>query len=62
MTPTYASLATFRIDLADEEAQAHALRTMILPSVRSTPGVICGHWTLDRAAGETLVLLHYEDE
>jgi quinol monooxygenase YgiN len=57
--PSYATLATFRIDLAREAEQRSALEKMIVPGVRQFPGFVSGHWTLDRENSETLVLLTY---
>jgi hypothetical protein len=58
--PTHATLATFRIDLAREAEQHEALERMIVPGVRQFPGFVSGHWTLDREASESLVLLTYD--
>jgi hypothetical protein len=58
--PTHATLATFRIDLAREAEQREGLERMIVPGVRQFPGFVSGHWTLDRQASESLVLLTYD--
>ena len=58
--PSHATAATFRIDLANEAAQREALETMIVPGVRSAPGVVSGTWTLDRDRAESLVVITYE--
>ncbi len=57
---THATLATFRIDLTREEEQRAALERFIVPGVQRFPGFISGHWTVDREAAESLVLLTYE--
>lgn len=57
--PTHATLATFRVDLALEAEQRNGLERMIVPGVREFPGFVSGHWTLDRNASESLVLLTY---
>ena len=59
--PTHASAATFRIDLADDAAQRHALEHVIVPGVRDAPDVVAGrglstetgprHWDHDWAPG-----------
>lgn len=57
---THASLATFRMDLSREAEQSEALERFIVPGVRQFPGFVSGHWTLDRATSESVVLLTYE--
>jgi hypothetical protein len=57
---THATIATFRIDLEREAEQTEALHQMIVPGVRQHPGVVDGTWTLDREAGETVVLITYD--
>jgi hypothetical protein len=57
---THATLATFRMDLSREAEQREGLERMIVPGVRQFPGFITGHWTVDRTAAESLVLLTYE--
>jgi hypothetical protein len=57
---THATLATFLIDLSRETEQREALERFVVPGVRQFPGVVSGHWTLDRTTSETLVLLTYE--
>lgn len=59
-TPTHATVATFAMDLSLESEQRAGLDQMIVPGVRSAPGVISGHWTVDREAGESVVLITYE--
>lgn len=44
--PTYAILATFRMNLAREAEQRAGLERMIVPSVRQHPGFVAGTWTL----------------
>jgi len=58
--PTYATLATFRMDLSREAEQREGLERMIVPGVRAAPGFVTGCWTLDRAAGESVVLITFE--
>ncbi len=57
---THATLATFRMDLTRESEQREALVRFIVPGVRQFPGFVSGHWTIDRGASESLVLLTYE--
>jgi quinol monooxygenase YgiN len=57
---THATLATFRIDPTREEEQRVALERSIVPGVQQFPGFVSGHWTVDREAAESLVLLTYE--
>ena len=59
--PSHATAATFRIDLTNEPAQRAALENVIVPGIRSAPGVVSGTWTLDRDRSETLVVITYED-
>lgn len=45
----------------DREAEQRAgLEQMIVPGVRNAPGVISGHWTLDRSKAESVVLITYD--
>lgn len=57
--PTHATLATFDVDLSREAEQRKGLDQMIVPGVRGTPGVVSGHWTLDREASQSIVLITY---
>ena len=57
---THATLATFLMDLSREAEQREALERFIVPGVRQSPGFVSGHWTLDRATSESVVLLTYE--
>src|SRR4051812_36316665 len=57
---THATLATFRMDLEREAEQRAVLDRVIVPGVAASPGFVSGHWTLDRAAGESFVLLTFE--
>src|SRR5687767_12115901 len=57
--PTHATLATFRMDLAREAEQRAGLEQMIVPGVRAAPGVVSGHWTLDREESQSIVLITY---
>ena len=58
--PTHASLATFRIDLSIEADQQQLLEDVIVPGVMKAPGFVNGHWTVDREAGESTVLVTFE--
>ena len=58
---TQATLVTFRMDPSREVEQRRALHDMIVPSVRSAPGFVSGTWTLDRDAGESVVLVTFEE-
>jgi hypothetical protein len=58
-TPSDATLATFRVDLTRDAEQRRGLQQMIVPGVRHFPGFVAGHWTLDRAAAESIVMLTY---
>jgi hypothetical protein len=58
-TPTHATLATFRMDLAREAEQRAGLEQMIVPGVRKHPGFVAGTWALDRDTAETFVMLSY---
>ncbi len=58
--PTHATLATFRVDLSRAAEQQRILDEVILPSVMKAPGFVDGHWTLDRDAGESTVLVTFE--
>ncbi len=58
--PTHASLATFRIDLSSEADQQQILEDVIVPGVMKAPGFVNGHWTVDRDAGESTVLVTFE--
>jgi len=58
-TPTHATLATFDMDLSREAEQREGLDRMIVPGVRDAPGVVSGHWTLDREASQSIVLITY---
>jgi hypothetical protein len=60
ITPTHATLATFRMDPAREAEQQEGLQKMILPGVRGHPGFVQGTWTLDRQTSECFVMLTYE--
>ena len=58
--PSHATVATFRVDLANEAAQRDFLAKVIVPGIRSAPGVVSGTWTLDRERSESVVLITYE--
>jgi hypothetical protein len=58
--PSSAVLATFRVDLSREDEQRKMIDEVILPSVRKAPGFVTGYWTLDRDAGEGVVLVTLE--
>jgi hypothetical protein len=57
---THATLATFLMDLSRETEQRAALNQFIVPGVRQFPGFVSGHWTVDRATSESVVLITYE--
>jgi hypothetical protein len=57
---TYATLATFKMDLSREGEQRPVLENVIVPGVMASPGVVSGHWTIDRATSESFVLLTFE--
>jgi hypothetical protein len=59
-TATHAALSTFRVDLSREADQRRGLEELIIPSVRKAPGFVAGHWTVDREAAESTVLLLFE--
>jgi len=59
-SPTHATLATFRVDLAREAEQREGLHQIIIPGARQFPGFVSGHWTLDRQASESVAFLTYE--
>jgi hypothetical protein len=61
-TPTHATLATFRMDLAREAEQRAGLEQMILPGVRQHSGFVGGTWTLDRETAESFVMLTYASQ
>ncbi|MEY2422179.1 MAG: hypothetical protein QOI95_2246 [Acidimicrobiaceae bacterium] len=48
------------MDLDREAEQRAGLEQMIVPGVRNAPGVITGHWTLDRSTAESIVLITYD--
>ena len=48
------------MDLSREVEQRKGLEEMIVPGVRQFPGFVSGHWTLDRSASESLVMLTYD--
>ena len=58
--PTHATLATFRIDLSRQAEQQQILDDVIVPGVMKAPGFVNGHWTVDRDAGESTVLVTFE--
>lgn len=58
-TATHATLATFRMDLSREAEQRRVLDAVIVPGVMSAPGIVSGHWTLDRAGSVSYVLLTF---
>jgi hypothetical protein len=61
-TPTHATVATFRMDLAKEAAQLQGLHDFIVPSVREAPGFVAGYWTLDRGSGESVAFILFDSE
>src|SRR3954469_5280579 len=54
---THATIAVFRMDPARSEQQRVGLETVIVPGVRSAPGFVTGHWTLDRERAESTVMV-----
>ena len=58
--PTHATLARFGIDLSREAEQQRILEDVIVPGVMKAPGFVNGHWTVDREAGESTVLVTFE--
>jgi quinol monooxygenase YgiN len=58
--PSYATLATFRMDPHREEEQLFGLQNMIVPGVRQHPGFVAGTWTRDRSSSESYVMLTFE--
>jgi hypothetical protein len=58
--PGSAVLATFGVDLSREAEQRRFLDEVIVPAVRKAPGFVSGYWTLDRDAGEGIVLVTLE--
>jgi hypothetical protein len=54
---THATIAVFRMDPAHSEQQRVGLEKVIVPGVRSTPGFVAGHWTLDRERAESTVMV-----
>ena len=56
-------LATFAMDLLTSRSEQHeALLGFIVPGVRSAPGFVSAHWTLDRDASESVALVTFESE
>ena len=60
-TPTHATLAIFRMDLAQEAEQRAGLEKVIVPGVQQHPGFVSGTWTLDRESSKSFVMLTYEN-
>ena len=58
--PAHATLATFRVDLTRAAEQQQVLDVVIVPGVMKAPGFVTGHWTLDREAAESTVLVTFE--
>src|SRR4051794_37780652 len=58
----HAVLATFGMDLSRESEQREALLSFIVPGVQSAPGFVSGHWTLDRAASESVAFVTFDSE
>jgi hypothetical protein len=56
---THATIATFSMDPDRRDQQEDGLRTMIVPSVRSSRGFVSGTWTLDVATNESVVLVTF---
>lgn len=58
-TASYATLAAFQMDASRFEQQRGFLKTVLAPGVRAFPGVVDGHWTLDRSNAESHVLITF---
>ncbi len=58
--PTHATLATFKMELSREAEQQQILEDVIVPGVMKAAGFVNGHWTVDRDAGESTVLITFE--
>src|SRR3954454_15551060 len=58
-SPTHATLATFRMNLAREAEQRAGLDQIIVPGVQRHPGFVAGTWTLDRDIEDSFVMLNY---
>lgn len=48
------------MDLSREHEQRQGLHQLIVPGVRQAPGFVSGHWTLDRSAAESVVLVTFQ--
>src|ERR1700755_2574786 len=59
-SPTHATIATFRMDLAEEAVQRQGLHDFIVPSVRQAPGFVAGHWTLDHDSSESVAFILFD--
>jgi hypothetical protein len=59
MTATYATVATFTIDLSREEQSTSTLREFIVPGVRQHPGFVSGNWLLDRDTNQSVAVLTF---
>ena len=56
---THATIATFRLDMSREDEQRRGLREFLVPRVSKHAGFLGGHWMLDRAAAESVVVITF---
>jgi hypothetical protein len=58
--PTYATVATFRMDMSRIDEGRHGLYAIVVPGVRKHPGFVSGNWLLDREAGQSVAVITFE--
>lgn len=56
---THATVASFAMDMAREAETSRTLHELIVPGVRQHPGVVSGHWMMDREADESVVVVTF---
>jgi quinol monooxygenase YgiN len=56
---TYATVASFAMDVARAAENRVTLHELIVPGVRRHPGVVSGHWMMDREADESVVVVTF---
>jgi hypothetical protein len=56
---THATVASFAMDMAREAENRATLHELIVPGVRQHPGVVSGHWMLDREADVSVVVVTF---
>jgi hypothetical protein len=56
---THATVASFAMDMAREAETRATLHELIVPSVSRHPGVVSGHWMMDREADESVVVVTF---